>query len=95
MPRLAAFDKASIKALGSNIRYRLTDGCMSAESNRERQKRWRERTLKESDGPQLTRLQVYIELEAAADLEQIVRKTGWTKRVAIETAIKKLARDVD
>ena len=95
MPRLAAFDKASIKALGSNIRYSLTGGCMSAESNRERQKRWRERTLKDSDGPQLTRLQVYIELEAAADLEQIVRKTGWTKRVAIETAIKKLARDVD
>ena len=95
MLRSAAFDKARTKALGSNIRYRLTDGCMSAESNRERQKRWRERTLKESDGPQLTRLQVYIEPEAAADLEQIVRKTGWTKRVAIETAIKKLARDVD
>jgi hypothetical protein len=68
---------------------------MSAESNRERQKRWRERTLKDSDGPQLTRLQVYIELEAAADLEQIVRQTRGTKRVAIETAIKKLARDVD
>ena len=95
MPRSAAFDKASIKALGSNIRYSLTGGCMSAKSNRERQKRWRERTLKESDGPQLTRLQVYIEPAAAADLEQIVRKTGWTKRVAIETAIKKLVRDVD
>lgn len=95
MLRSAAFDKASIKALGSNVCYSLTDGCMSAESNRERQKRWRERTLKESGGRQLTRLQVYIEPEAAADLEQIVRKTGWTKRIAIETAIKKLARDVD
>ena len=95
MLRSAAFDKARTHPLGSNTRYSLTGGCMSAESNRERQKRWRERTLKESDGPQLTRLQVYIEPEAAADLEQIVRKTGWTKRIAIETAIKKLARDVE
>ncbi len=63
-------------------------------SNAEKQRRYRERALRDPDGLLLTRLQVLIAPRTAGDLERIVSETGWTKRQVIEHAIKLLAREV-
>ncbi len=68
---------------------------MSAESNRARQKKWQEHARKDPTGPQLTRVQVYIAPDAIESLERIIQKTGWTKRVAIENALREFADHVE
>ncbi len=62
-------------------------------SNAEKQRRFRQKALKDPDGLLLTRLQVLIGPGTAADLDRIVGATGWTKRRVIERAIKLLARE--
>jgi|GEM_PF-5832395 hypothetical protein len=61
-------------------------------SNAEKQRRYRERALKDPDGLLLTRLQVLIGPSAAADLARIREATGWTQRQIVERAIAELAR---
>ena len=56
-------------------------------TNAERQKRYRERTLKDPTGPRLKRLQTMISEEADNCLTQISNETGKTKRDVIEEAI--------
>ncbi len=63
-------------------------------SNAEKQRRYRERALRDPDGLLLTRLQVLIGPGTAGDLERIVGATGWTKRQVIEQALKLLASKV-
>ena len=60
-------------------------------TNAERQKRYRERALRDPDGHLLTRLQVLISPQAAANLERLVKKTGKPKKELIDMAIIDLA----
>ena len=60
-------------------------------TNAERQKRYRERALRDPDGHLLTRLQVLISPQAAGNLERLVKKTGKPKKELIEMAIIDLA----
>ena len=61
-------------------------------STAERQRRYRERALKDPDGTLLTRLQVMLSPNAAANLERIAARTGQTKRQAVEKALQELAK---
>jgi hypothetical protein len=63
-------------------------------STAERQKRYRERALRDPDGTLLTRLQVMLSPSAAADLARITMMTGQTKRQVVETALNELARSL-
>ena len=65
---------------------------MGPMSTAERQKRYRERALRDPDGTLLTRLQVMLSPNAAANLERITTKTGQTKRQVVETALQELAK---
>lgn len=56
-------------------------------SNAEKQRRYRERALKDPDGLLLTRLQVMLSPSADATLKRICERTGKTKRQVIEDAI--------
>ena len=67
---------------------------MGPMSTAERQKRYRERALRDPDGTLLTRLQVMLSPNAAANLERITTKTGKTKRQVVETALLELARSL-
>ena len=67
---------------------------MGPMSTAERQKRYRERALRDPDGTLLTRLQVMLSPNAAANLERITTKTGQTKRQVVETALLDLARSL-
>ena len=67
---------------------------MGPMSTAERQKRYRERALRYPDGTLLTRLQVMLSPNAAANLERITTKTGQTKRRVVETALLELARSL-
>lgn len=60
-------------------------------TNAERQKRYRERALRDPDGHLLTRLQCYLKPSAAANLERIVRATGKSKQDIVNDAIIQLA----
>jgi len=62
--------------------------------NKTRQKAYRERALKDPDGLLLTRLQVLIGPSCNADLGRVIQAKGWTKREAVERAIKMLAQAV-
>ena len=62
-----------------------------ANSNAERQRRYRHRALKDPDGTLRTRLQVMISAHADASLDRIVEKTGMAKREAVERAVLELA----
>ncbi len=62
------------------------------EANAERQRRYRERATKDIDGPLLTRLQVLLDPNAAANLERLKKATGRPKRALIERAINELAK---
>jgi hypothetical protein len=62
--------------------------------NRERQRRYRQRALKDPDGLLLTRLQVMISPGADGCLTRICKTTGMTKREAIEKALVELERNV-
>ena len=61
-------------------------------STAERQRRYRERALRDPDGSLLTRLQVMLSPTATANLERIAAQTGQTKRRVVETALLELAR---
>ncbi len=61
-------------------------------STAERQRRYRERALRDPDGSLLTRLQVMLSPTATANLERIAAQTGQTKREVVETALLELAR---
>ena len=61
-------------------------------STAERQKRYRERALRDPDGTLLTRVQVMLSPTAAANLERITARTGQTRRQVVETALNDLAR---
>lgn len=56
-------------------------------TNAEKQRRYRERALKDPDGLLLTRLQVMLSPTADATLKRICERTGQTKRQVIEAAI--------
>ena len=56
-------------------------------TNAEKQRRYRERALKDPDGLLLTRLQVMLSPSAAATLTRICERTGKTKREIVEAAI--------
>lgn len=62
--------------------------------NRERQRRYRQRALKDWDGLLLIRLQVMISIHADGCLTRICEKTGMTKREAVEKALIELERRV-
>ena len=65
---------------------------MEPMSTAERQRRYRERALRDPDGSLLTRLQVMLSPTATANLERIAAQTGQTKRQVVETALLELAR---
>ena len=65
---------------------------MGPMSTAERQKRYRERALRDPDGTLLTRVQVMLSPTAAANLERITARTGQTRRQVVETALNDLAR---
>ena len=56
-------------------------------SNAEKQRRYRERALKDPDGLLLTRLQVMLSPSADATLNRLCARTGKTKREIVESAI--------
>ena len=56
-------------------------------SNAEKQRRYRERALKDPDGLLLTRLQVMLSPSADATLNRLCERTGKTKREIVESAI--------
>lgn len=56
-------------------------------SNAEKQRRYRERAMKDPDGLLLTRLQVMLSSSADATLKRISERTGKTKREIVESAI--------
>ena len=56
-------------------------------SNTDKQRRYRERALKDPDGLLLTRLQVMLSPSADATLKRICERTGQTKREIVEAAI--------
>ena len=62
-----------------------------ANSNAERQRRYRHRALKDPEGTLLTRLQVMLGAHADASLSRIVAATGMTKKEAVERAVLELA----
>lgn len=53
----------------------------------ERQRRYRERALKDPDGACLVRLQVMLSAEADGCLKRICERTGKTKREVVEMAL--------
>jgi hypothetical protein len=62
-----------------------------AMTNAEKQRRYRERALKDPDGLLLSRLQVLVGPSTHAQLERLSAATGWTKRQIVEEAIRILA----
>lgn len=58
----------------------------------ERQRRYRERALKDPDGLLLTRLQAMIGPAAAGALERLQEGTSMTRRALIELALVELER---
>ena len=65
---------------------------MAAMTTAERQRRYRERAMKGMGGTSLTRLQTMLSPAAATDLSRITMMTGQTRRQAVETALRELAR---
>ena len=50
--------------------------------------------MKDPDGSLLTKLQVMLSPNAAANLDRITARTGQTKRQVVETALLELARSL-
>ena len=67
---------------------------MEPMSTAERQRRYRERALRDPDGSLLTRLQVMLSPTATANLERIAAQTGQTKRQVVETVLLELAHSL-
>ena len=63
-------------------------------TNAERQRRYRERALKDPDGLLLTRLQVMLSPSADGALRRLADHTGLTKRQVVEQALQKMERSV-
>lgn len=63
-------------------------------NNAERQRRYRERALKDPDGLLLTRLQVMLSAHANASLEKICKGTNTTKREVVELALIELEKSM-
>lgn len=62
--------------------------------DRERQRRYRQRVLKDPNGPLFVRLQVMISLHTDGCLTRICEKTRMTKREAVEKALIELERNI-
>ena len=75
---------AKAKPLGGELSLKEKD---RRHLNNERQKRYRERALKDPDGLGYTRLQVMISANADGCLSRVCAATGMTKREAIEKAL--------
>lgn len=60
---------------------------MGPMSTAERQRRYRERALKDQEGTLLTRLQVMLSPSAVGDLERIAARTGGGGQVWIWVAL--------
>ena len=67
---------------------------MEPMSTTERQRRCRDRALREPEGSLLTRLQVMLSPTARAYVVRIAAQTGQTKRQVVETALLELARSL-
>ena len=67
---------------------------MTIQRNRERQRRYRQRALKDPEGLLLTRLQVMLSPHADGCLSRICETTGMTKRDAVEKALISLEKSV-
>ena len=65
---------------------------MGPKSTAERQKRYRERALRDPDGTSITRLQTMLSPAAATDLSRITMMTGQTRRQVVERALRELAK---
>ena len=50
--------------------------------------------MKDPDGSLLTKLQVMLSPNAAANLDRITARTGQTKRQVVETALRELAKEL-
>ncbi len=61
-------------------------------TNAERQRRYRERALKDPDGLLLTRLQVMLSPAADGALKRLCKETGIGKRQIVERALLELER---
>lgn len=61
-------------------------------TNAERQRRYRERALRDPDGLQLSRLQVLIDPAAAAALKKMSKQAGVTQRRIVEAALLEFER---
>ena len=59
-------------------------GCLMAATNAERQRKYRERALKDPDGLLLTRVQVYLAPTPHRILKDLARDWGCTQREVIE-----------
>lgn len=64
-------------------------------SNSERQRKYRQRALHDSDGLTLTRLQVYLRSDVQSKLEKLVTRSGRTKQELINQAISDFVDIVD
>ena len=65
-----------------------------AMSNAERQRRYRERAMRDPEGLLLTRLQVLLSPSADGALRRLVEHTGSTKREVVEQALQQMERSV-
>lgn len=65
-----------------------------ATTSAERQRRYKERALKDPDGLLLTRLEVLIDASAAGRLQRMATITGQTKRDLVQRAIQRLADEI-
>lgn len=74
--------------------FKLDKEARAKHLNRECQRRYRERALKDPGGLLLTRLQVMISANADGCLSRICERTGMTKREVIEKALIELERVV-
>lgn len=70
----------------------MTESTKAKAANAERQRRYRERALRDPDGLLFTRLQVLIGPYAAGCLDRLARHTGKPKRAIVERAIEELAQ---
>ncbi len=73
--------------------YSITEVVMDKQKNAERQRRYRQRALKDPEGPRMVRLQVMLSVEAADSLERICEKTGKTKKEVVELALVELEKN--
>lgn len=64
------------------------------QQNAERQRRYRQRALRDPEGLNLVRLQVMLSAEADASLSRIKEKTGKSKKEVVEMALVELEKSI-